>query len=79
MENSEFYKRIDDLADRADRRGIVTRTAFLTPAEVYALHQYHRGGGLVLTGGQTGCERQVAFFLPAFLEEILEEVEHAVS
>ena len=69
MDNSEFYKRIDDLADRAERRGIVTRTAFLTPAEVYALKQYHRGDGLILTGGQAGCERQVAFFLPAFLEE----------
>ena len=67
MENSEFYKRIDDLSDRAQRRGIVTRTAFLTPAEQYALRQYHTDGALVLTGGQPDCERQVAFFLPEFM------------
>ena len=49
MENSEFYKRIDDLSDRASRRGMVTRTAFLTPAEAYALGQYYRSSNLVLS------------------------------
>ncbi len=68
MENSEFYKRIDDLRDRAQRRDIVTRTAFLTPAEQYALGQYCHGADLVLTGGQPDCERQIAFFLPSYLE-----------
>ncbi len=67
MENSELYKRIDDLIDRAQRRGIVTRTGFLTPAEQYALQQYHRSDDLVLTGGQPDCERQAAFFLPDFM------------
>ena len=51
MENSEFYKRIDDLASRAERRGVVTRTAFLTPAEQYALQQYYHGDDMLLTGG----------------------------
>lgn len=69
MEAVEFYRRIDDLADRARRRGVLTRTGFLTPAEQYALGQYYRGDGLVLTGGQPGCERQAAFFLPEFMEE----------
>lgn len=67
METSEFYRRIDDLADRARRRGVVTRTAFLTPAEQYALRQYHRDGDMVLFGGQADCERQAAFFLPEYM------------
>ena len=68
MENGEFYKRIDDLADRAQRRGVVTRTGFLTPAEQYALKQYYSGDRLVLSGGQPDCERQAAFFLPESME-----------
>ena len=68
MENNELYKRIDDLSARAERRGIVTKTAFLTPAEQYTLRQYYRGENLVLTGGQPDCERQMAFFLPSFAE-----------
>ena len=67
METSDFFKRIDDLAGRAERRGVVTKTGFLTPAEQYALQQYYRGDGLVLTGGQPDCERQMAFFLPEFM------------
>ncbi len=67
MEYSEFYKRIDDLADRADRRGVLTRTSFLTPAEQTLLRQYYRGDRLVLTGGQQTCERQAAFFLPEYM------------
>lgn len=77
METSEFYKRIDDLSGRAQRRGIVTRTAFLTPAEQYALQQYYHGDDLLLTGGQPGCERQMAFFLPEFMTaEDLDISEH---
>ena len=77
MDNSEFFKRIDDLADRAQRRGVVTKTGFLTPAEGYALRQYHPGSDLVLFGGQEGCERQVAFFLPEYMEpEAFDPAEH---
>ena len=68
MENREFQKRIDDLKDRAERRGIVTRTAFLTPAEQAALKQYVRSDRLLLCGGQADCERQAAFFLPDWVE-----------
>ncbi len=68
MEYSEFYKRIDDLSDRADRRGVVTKTAFLTPAEQSMVKQYYRGDRLLLTGGQPDCERQMAFFLPDYLD-----------
>ena len=77
METAEFYRRIDDLSDRARRRGVLTRTGFLTPAEQYALNQYYRGDDLVLTGGQPGCERQAAFFLPEFMgPEELDPDEH---
>lgn len=67
METSDFFRRIDDLTGRARRRGVVTRTAFLTPAEQYALRQYHRGDDMVLFGGQADCERQAAFFLPEYM------------
>ena len=48
MEDREFYKRIDDLRDRAQRRGVLTRSAFLTPAEQFALQRYYTGDDLVL-------------------------------
>jgi len=77
MENSDLFRRIDDLSDRAERRGLVTKTGFLTPAEQYALRGYHPGGDLLLSGGQPGCERQVAFFLPAYAEpEAFDVAEH---
>ncbi len=77
MDTNEFYKRIDDLSGRAQRRGVVTRTAFLTPAEQYALRAYHGGEDMLLTGGQPACERQVAFFLPEFMaQEELDISEH---
>lgn len=66
METNSFLKRIDDLADRADRRGVLTKTAFLTPSEQAVLCQYCRSDRLVLTGGQPDCERKIAFFLPAY-------------
>ena len=46
----------------------MTRTAFLTPAEQYGLKQYYKGDRLVLTGGQPDCERQIALFLPEYME-----------
>ena len=77
MENREFIKRIEDLRERARRRGIVTKTGFLTPAEQYALKQYCVGDDLLLTGGQPDCERQAAFFLPEYMgPEGLDLAEH---
>ena len=71
MPTNDFQKRIDDLAERCDRTQSVTATAFLTPAERYELRSYVSGRPelrLVLTGGQDGCERQRAFFLPDWLD-----------
>ncbi len=77
MENDAFYRRIDDLADRADRRGVLTKTGFLTAAEQAELKRYYRGDGLLLTGGAPECERRIAFFLPAYMEpESLDPGEH---
>ena len=70
MENQEFIKRISDLADRCERTGSVTSTGFLTPAEQYALRSLHIPAEvtLYLTGGMEGCERQIAFFLPWYMQ-----------
>lgn len=72
MENSEFLKRAEDLRSRCEKRGIVTHTGFLTPAESYELNNWARhctDCRLVLTGGHESCERAVAFFLPEYMEE----------
>lgn len=71
MAQSEFLKRIEDLADRCERQSAVTATGFLTPAEQYELKPWAERRGdvtLFLSGGQDGCERQRAFFLPFWLE-----------
>ena len=70
MAQSELLKRIEDLADRCDRQNTVTATGFLTPAEQYELQSWtaaHPDARLLLSGGQDGCERQRAFFLPEWL------------
>jgi len=69
-DNSELIKRAADLADRCERQSVVTATSFLTPAEQYALERWaeqHPDAGLYLTGGQDGCERKRAFFLPYWM------------
>ena len=80
MESNAFFKRIDDLAARADRQGVVTHTAFLTPAEQTLLGQHLRGGRVLLFGGAEGCERRIAFFLPDWLEpEAFDPGEHVAA
>lgn len=71
MENTEFQKRISDLADRCERTGTVTSTGFLTPAEQYALKGFSIPAEvtMVLSGGGESCERQCAFFLPWYMTE----------
>ena len=71
MTNEELIKRADDLAARAEKTGSVTHTAFLTPAEQYALRAFRPRGNcrMVFSGGAAGAERQCAFFLPDWMEE----------
>lgn len=69
-EQSEFLRRIEDLEARCERQSVVTATGFLTPAEQYTLRsraEHRTEAGLFLSGGQDGCERQRAFFLPYWL------------
>ena len=69
-EQSDLIKRAEDLAERCDRQSIVTATGFLTPAEQYELTKWAErfpDSGLLLSGGQDGCERQRAFFLPYWM------------
>lgn len=65
----DLLRRAADLAERCERTATVTSTAFLTPAEQYALTNWarHRDCTFVLHGGGAGCERRAAFFLPFYL------------
>ena len=71
MTNEELLKRADDLAARCEKTGSVTHTAFLTPAEQYALRGFRPRADcrIVFSGGVAGAERQCAFFLPDWMEE----------
>ena len=68
----DLLRRAADLAERCERTATVTSTAFLTPAEQYALTNWarHRDCTLVLHGGGAGCERRAAFFLPFYAEHL---------
>ena len=70
MENSELIKRAEDLSARCRRSGRLTQTNFLTPAERYQLESWAKRGGceVIFSGGQEGCERTAAFFLPEWME-----------
>ena len=70
MENIDILRRAEDLAERCERTGTVTFTAFLTPAEQYALERAFGGreDAPVFSGGSGECERRCAFFLPYYLE-----------
>ena len=56
-------KRLSELASRAERRGIVTFSEFLTGAEQAALITL-RPGPFEFDGGYPGAERRTAVFLP---------------
>lgn len=72
MENNELLKRAEDLRRRCERGGMVTMTAFLTPAERKQLENWGKrlcGARLVFSGGMEECERTAAFFLPDYMDE----------
>lgn len=75
MEN-ELIKRAEDLARRADNRGVLTCSGFLSPAEQYSLTQAPslRGAKMIFRGGHEGAERAMAFFLPDWMEEDMLDV-----
>ena len=65
-ENRDVLRRAEDLSDRCARSGLVTASAFLTPAERFALEQTFapREEKPLFLGGAEDCERVCAFFLP---------------
>ena len=70
MDNAEILKRAEDLARRAEQRGTVTNTGFLTPAERYALEHDPalQTATVLFHGGYQDAERSMAFFLPDWME-----------
>ena len=67
----DLLRRAEDLSARCARRGVLTSTQFLTPAEAYRLMQWaKRGaeGAVLLHGGYEGAERRAAFFLPDWMD-----------
>ena len=67
MERQELFARLCELRGRAQRRGEVGCTGFLTPAEqAWAAADCRQSGldGLVLWGGPNECERKMAYFFP---------------
>ena len=71
MEHDELIRRAEDLSRRCEKTASVTHTAFLTPAEQFALEKWARESecNMLLTGGASGCERRAAFFLPFYMDE----------
>ena len=69
MEDSQFIHRAQELWQRSQERSIVTHTSFLTPAQQHAIQKLpYLAPSLYLFGGQEGTERQIAFFLPDYLQ-----------
>ncbi len=81
MENEAILKRAADLARRCAQRDLVTNTGFLTPAERVAVARDPavRQARLLFSGGYPDAERQMAFFLPDWLEEDAFDVAEHIS
>lgn len=69
MENDELIRRAEDLCRRCEKTASITHTAFLTPAEQFALKAWAKSAPdckMLLCGGNEGCE-PARCVLPAFL------------
>ena len=67
----DLLRRAADLDAQCARRGSVTHTNFLTPAQCHALTQWAARGAestVLLHGGYDGAERRAAFFLPDWMD-----------
>ncbi len=70
--SDELIKRAEDLRERCERSCSLTNSLFLTPAEQYALSKWASRAAdckMILRGGIDSSERNVAFFLPFYMEE----------
>ena len=71
MESDGLIRRAEDLCRRCEKTASVTHTAFLTPAEQFALEKWAKTApdcNMLLFGGHPDCERRAAFFLPFYME-----------
>lgn len=73
----EFAKRISDLQQRSRDRNMLTHTTFLTPAEAYEVRGWNIGA--YLSGGGENCEREMAFFLPEYIEPENLDIEEYIA
>ena len=77
--DDELIRRAEDLAERCCRTASVTNKGFLTPAEIFQISHWRPRADctVLLHGGYDGAERQVAFFLPDWMEpEAFDAGEH---
>lgn len=79
-EQTELFRRMDDLAERCAKKGCVTNGSFLTPAEQLWLRSFRLSDEvrLVLAGGGTENERRCPFFLPWYAEDESEAVNEVI-
>ena len=70
-EQTELFRRMDDLASRCARKDSITMGSFLTPAEQLWLKSFRVPDEvhLVLSGGGSDNERRCPFFLPWYVED----------
>ena len=75
-EQTELFRRMDDLASRCAKQGSVTVGSFLTPAEQLWLKSFRLPDDvrLLLSGGGRDNERRCPFFLPWYAEDESEAV-----
>jgi len=71
--------RLDDLASQAEKRGWLTHTGFLTPAEQQTAAAWLKKRKVVhhFTGGFSGAERQVCLLLPTGSDPAVDAVDLA--
>ena len=65
--DTELLRRAEDLRKQCERRSVLTHSLFLTPAEQYALRKAFSNRAdtrIRFSGGVSGSDRCVAFFLP---------------
>ncbi len=85
MDDQELLRRAEDLCRRSEKKGIVTESTFLTPAERAMLEaKFHTAQGMTIRffGGTEESERTVAFFFPedmvVFDDDIPEHVKEQI-
>ena len=67
----KLLKRAEDLAFLCGKKGMVTHSGFLSPAELYTVRQWslHQASvSIRFHGGIESAERQAAFFLPDWMD-----------